>query len=99
MIFALEKAGPAVMHASGALFLAVIPLGLARSFVLVDMFKIWMMMIIFGTLHALLFLPALLSIVGPLNTFEDAHPFERAPDTEIAAISVGPSTGKTVPTQ
>ena len=98
VIFALEKTGPAVLHASASLFLAVLPLGLARSFILVNMFKIWMMMIVFGTIHALFFLPALLGIVGPLNEYDEQIHFERAPDTERAGLSLGP-TGKTVPTQ
>ena len=84
MRFALHRVGSSVMHASGALFVAVLPLGFARSFLLVNMFKIWMMIIVFGTLHALLFLPALLSIVGPLNDYEETYAFKRAPESEMA---------------
>ena len=59
------------MHGSGTLFIGMLPLGIARSFLLVDTFKIWAVIIVFGTMHALLFLPALLAIVGPLNSYEE----------------------------
>ena len=102
VIFALEKVGPAVMHGCATIFLAVLPLGLARSFLFQDMFKIWLIMVLFGTLHALLFLPALLAIVGPLNRYEDESEFKSLNDAEGtsslgATLGIGVNQTKTHP--
>ena len=84
------------MHGSGTIFIAMLPLGLARSFLVVDTFKIWFIMNVFGTMHALLFLPALLAIVGPLNNYEEEDGFKPAMDTEGTISMI---TNKTMNTQ
>ena len=96
VVFALEKVGPAVMHGCFTIFLAVLPLVLAPSFLLVDMFKVWLIMILFATLHGLFFLPALLSIVGPLHSFEDTHEFEPV-KSAAASGTMGGNPSKTHP--
>lgn len=69
-----ERAKDAITHAASPIFnggmstfLGVLLLVFSDSYIFVSFFKVIVMVIGFGMLHAVLFLPALLSLVGPEN--------------------------------
>jgi predicted RND superfamily exporter protein len=62
---AVLEVGPAVFHGAMSTFVAVLVLAFARSYVFRTFFKQFFGICVFGMLHGLLFLPILLSFLGP----------------------------------
>jgi hypothetical protein len=62
----LTNIGPAVFNGGVSTFLAFILLATSKSHVFSSFFKIFFLVVTFGLYHGLLFLPVLLSVVGPL---------------------------------
>ncbi|CAG7727935.1 unnamed protein product [Allacma fusca] len=62
---ALIKIGPAVLNGGFSTFLAFVLLANSRSHVFMTFFKIFFLVVVFGLFHGLVFLPTLLSIIGP----------------------------------
>lgn len=58
--------GSSVFHAAFSSFLALIPLAFAESYHFLVFFRTWTGITIFGFLNGLVFLPALMSEIGPL---------------------------------
>jgi len=61
----LEHIGPAVFNGGFSTFLAFVLLAGSKSHVFMSFFKVFFLVVVFGLYHGLVFLPVLLSIVGP----------------------------------
>ncbi|ODN02586.1 Patched domain-containing protein 3, partial [Orchesella cincta] len=62
---ALVNIGPAVLNGGFSTFLAFILLANSKSHVFLTFFKIFFLVVVYGLFHGLVFLPVLLSIIGP----------------------------------
>lgn len=62
---AVVNIGPAVFHGGFSTFLAFVALAGSKSYVFLSFFKLLFLVVIFGLFHGLVFLPVLLSLVGP----------------------------------
>ena len=69
-----ERARDAIRHAAGPILngatstlLGIIVLAASTSYIFQSFFKIMFLVILFGLLHAIFFLPAVLSLLGPEN--------------------------------
>lgn len=94
----LQNIGPAVLNGGFSTFLAFILLADSKSHVFSSFFKIFFLVVTFGLFHGLVFLPVILSILGPapnaieielheneLNMIENS---ERMIGTELRDTSV-----------
>ncbi|KAK7065466.1 Patched domain-containing protein 3 [Halocaridina rubra] len=71
--------GPAILHGGFSTFLAFIFLANSDSHVFVTFFKIFFAVVMYGLLHGLVFLPVLLSMLGPAPyplSLDEPHPKE-----------------------
>ena len=69
-----DRARDAIRHAAGPIlngatstFLGIVVLAASTSYVFLSFFKVMFLVIVFGMLHAIFFLPAVLALVGPEN--------------------------------
>jgi len=62
---AVDHIGFSVFNGAFSTFLAIMPLGLGKSYVFGVFFKMWFMIIIFGTYFGLIVLPILLRFLSP----------------------------------
>merc|ERR1711963_9904 len=65
MVATLTNIGPAVFNGGVSTFLAFILLASSKSHVFITFFKIFFLVVSFGIFHGIVFLPVLLSLVGP----------------------------------
>ncbi|KAG7199741.1 hypothetical protein KM043_000413 [Ampulex compressa] len=61
----LSVIGPAVFNGGLSTFLAFVLLGSSKTFIFSMFFKLFSSVVIFGLFHGLLFLPIILSVLGP----------------------------------
>merc|ERR1712141_225267 len=64
----LENIGPAVLNGGLSTFLAFVLLAFSNSYVFLTFFKMFGMVVLFGLFNGLVFLPVLLSLIGPDGT-------------------------------
>ena len=57
--------GPAVLNGGISTFLAFVLLSMSKSIIFLTFFKVFFLVVVFGLFHGLLFLPVVLSLVGP----------------------------------
>merc|ERR1712018_424845 len=65
---ALHKIGPAVTNGGATTFLAVVLLCDSKSHAFITFFKVFLLTVIFGLYHAIIFLPVILSFEKPFRT-------------------------------
>lgn len=65
MIDALSEIGPAVIHGGMSTMLAFVLLAASESYVFFTFFKVFFLVVVFGMFHGLVFLPVILSLLGP----------------------------------
>ncbi|XP_027212085.2 patched-related protein 9 [Penaeus vannamei] len=63
----VAKIGPAVLNGGFSTFLAFVFLANSDSHVFMTFFKIFFAVVLYGLLHGLVFLPVLLSLIGPAS--------------------------------
>ena len=64
---ALKAIAPAVLNGGFSTFLAVVLLVFSEVYVFVSFFKIFFLVVFFGLYNGLVFLPVLLTLIGPKN--------------------------------
>lgn len=68
---ALTKMGSSVFHGGFSTFLAISVLAPAKTYIFVVFYRLWFGIILFGMSNGFLFLPVVLSLVGPTQTIDD----------------------------
>jgi len=70
IVSTMENIGPAVFNGGFSTFLAFILLAGSKSHVFISFFKIFFLVVVFGLFHGLVFLPVVLSLIGPSELLE-----------------------------
>lgn len=78
-LIAVRHIGAAVAYGAGSTMIAVSLLGFSSSYVFMSFFRIFFLVIVFGLWHGLLFLPVVLSIIGP-RSLRVRQPQQLAPE-------------------
>ena len=90
---AIATIGPAVFNGGMTTFLALVLLGASTSHVFVTFFKVFVLTVLFGLFHGLVFFPTILSLLGPINTVEESTcDSVGSTSTDISPVSSGSST-------
>merc|ERR1712113_857282 len=90
---ALTDLGPAIANAGMTTFLAVIILPFSSSHVFLTFFKIFGLTVCYGVFHGLVFLPTLLSTIGPSGS-KEGQQSEGNPNNNSVTRSTSQQTGK-----
>jgi hypothetical protein len=99
MRITLGSMGPAVMNGGLSTFLAFALLGFSNSYVFSTFFKMFSMVVCFGLFHSLVFLPVLLSLIGPGSYSYDVNSFSSTQNNqEIPEISTTSTVKTSEPT-
>ena len=67
VLYALNAVGMPIIAGNLSTFIAILPLGTAKSQVVLAIFKVISLVMLFGMSHSIIYLPVMLSIVGPLG--------------------------------
>ncbi|XP_035696826.1 NPC1-like intracellular cholesterol transporter 1 [Branchiostoma floridae] len=76
-LLTLSNMGPAVFNGGFSTFLAIVLLASSQHYVFITFFKVFFLVLLFGCLHGLVFLPVILSWLGPA-------PYDTAPVRDTA---------------
>ena len=79
----LTNIGPAVFNGGFSTFLAFILLMNSQSYVFMTFFKIFSLVVFFGLFHGMVFLPVILSLIGPSPYENEANENKVAPQQDI----------------
>lgn len=90
---ALEVMGPPVFYAGFSTFLAIIVLSGATSYIFRVIFFGFLFLIIMGFLHGLIFVPLVLSLVGPPSFYLDEEDKKRA-EEKLEEDAIGSGKGE-----
>jgi len=89
----LIETGPAVLNGGTSTFLAFVALAFSSSYIFKTFFKIFFLVVVFGLYHGLVYLPVLLSLIGPKTSASGGH----GSDNKVAPASpqiVHPTSGQ-----
>ena len=64
---ALSQMGSSVFHGGISTFIAICILGFAKSYIFTVFFRLWFGIIVFGIANGFLFIPVMLSCIGPIE--------------------------------
>ncbi len=87
---ALVAMGPAILNGGVTTFLALVLLGGSQSHAFIVFFKVFLLTVVFGLFHGLVFLPVVLGLVGTMRDNEDVTDLEKHDSTsedEVTASS------------
>lgn len=70
----LMHIGEAVLYGGGSTLLALSLLATSKAYIFKSFFKIFLLVILFGLFHGIVFLPVILSIVGPAPYVQPQRP-------------------------
>lgn len=76
----LGDLGPALTHAGISTFLCTGVLVFSRTYVFKIFFKMFMLIIVFGMFHGLVFVPIVLNLIGPTDYFKQEETLEMQED-------------------
>ncbi|KAA0146049.1 hypothetical protein FNF29_08285 [Cafeteria roenbergensis] len=82
--------GVSVINGGASTFLAVVVLAASNSYIFTVFFKVFFLSVVFGLAHGLIFLPVVLSIIGP-DAHEDFTPQEEQEEAESATVGTAKS--------
>lgn len=88
----LVEMGPAVLNGGFSTFLAFALLMTAQSYVFQTFFKIFFLVVVFGVFHGLVFLPVVLSLIGPGTVNKEHSISPVTPITRVASAWEGKGT-------
>ena len=80
-LFALNSVGVPILAGDFSTICALLPLAAAQSAIFVSFFKILFLVMLFGALHAVLFLPIVFSVIGPVGVEQDETETETGTET------------------
>ncbi len=83
---ALVDIGPAVLNGGFSTFLAFAMLMTSQSIVFLTFFKIFFLVVVFGLYHGLVFLPVILSFIGPSSSTQHHEPSNAVAPTDIKMV-------------
>lgn len=83
---ALTELGPPLVHGGMSTFLAISILVFARSYVFRIFFKMFFLIIALGMFHGMVFVPQILSLVGPVGYYRTEE--ERVAEEEAIEASI-----------
>lgn len=63
----MDEIGVSVINGGLSTFLAVVSLSISESYVFQVFFKVFLGTVMYGLAHGLIFLPILLSVIGPVS--------------------------------
>ena len=89
----LVDLGPAVLNGGTSTFLAFVLLVTSKSYVFSTFFKIFFLIVVFGLYHGLVFLPVILSLVGPAPANHGVSP-EPKPQRKVITPAIHEDRGK-----
>lgn len=90
----MQEIGPAILNGGFSTFIALALLGTSESYVFFSFFKVFVLIIIFGLYHGLIFLPVILSIVGP-DSYSTARENPNLKANQVAALGTSLPYGTT----
>ena len=70
---AMTSSGGPIFNGAVSSVLGILMLAFAKSYIFKSFFQVMLLVVLFGAAHALLFLPVLLSLVGPSKPKERSH--------------------------
>lgn len=76
----LLQVGPAVFYGGLSTLLAVVLLAASDYYPFVVFFKVFLLVVVFGLFHGLVFLPVMLALVGPSHLADTDPDLARHPD-------------------
>jgi len=74
---ALVTMGPAIANGGITTFLALLLLGFSESHIFITFFKVFLLTVVFGLFHGLVFLTTMLSLVGPTSGHQPTSPMTK----------------------
>jgi len=84
---ALRKMGSSVFHGGFSTFVAIFVLAPGTTYIFLAFFRLWFGIILFGMMNGFLFLPVVLSFIGPTKSIVDpaehSKPHRKPRDKEI----------------
>merc|ERR1711860_235558 len=73
-------------------FLALVLLGFSQSHVFITFFKVFLLTVLFGLFHGIVFLPVLLSLLGPSHDEDEVPGDQSDPKIEPPSVRAGIAT-------
>jgi len=89
---AIDHVGMSVFSGAFSTFLAILPLGLGKSYVFGVFFKMWFMIVVFGSYFGLIVLPIFLRFLGPCIGAEQVEDPTQVPKPEAVGKSAADTT-------
>ena len=84
----LLQVGPAVFYGGLSTLLAVVLLAASDYYPFVVFFKVFLLVVVFGLFHGLVFLPVMLALVGPSHLADTDSDLGRHPADHINKIEL-----------
>ena len=82
------QVGPAVFYGGLSTLLAVVLLAASDYYPFVVFFKVFLLVVVFGLFHGLVFLPVMLALVGPSHLADTDSDLGRHPADHINKIEL-----------
>ena len=82
------QVGPAVFYGGLSTLLAVVLLAASDYYPFVVFFKVFLLVVVFGLFHGLVFLPVILALVGPSHMSDEQTHNSHSPHDHINKIEL-----------
>merc|ERR1711973_633424 len=99
VLYALNAVGMPIFAGDISTIIALLPLSTADSQIFVSFFKCVTLVMLFGVSHAIVYLPVVLSMIGPLgygNEESEAPPKDKVPQNSTAEVPGDTTNGHAV---
>ena len=79
---ALRKMGSSVFHGGLSTFIAIVVLAPSKTYIFVVFFRLWFGIILFGMLNGFIFLPVILTYIGPIYSVTENSATDKKADAK-----------------